>query len=125
MARAKKTNAKTTPKAKAKAKTKTKTAAKPQPRAAAKARRGFGTIDYGDGVHGLTLVGPGYAWESIGLHVAAKLSLAERLTFDCEGSMFVARSTDPSVLAVLQAALDPILDDRAEFKRLVAELGEQ
>ena len=85
--------------------------------------KGFKTIDYGDGMHGLFLVGPGYAWESIGRHVAKQLKLAG-LTFDCEGGMFAVRAPDPAALAKLQSKLEPFLADRDAFKKLVAKLGE-
>jgi hypothetical protein len=102
-------------------KTVKKPATKPAPK---KKPAGFGTIDYGDGMHGLMLVGSGYAWESIGRHVAAQLKIADRLHFDCEGSMFVVRSTDTALLARLQAKLEPYRTDRDKFKRLIAKLGE-
>jgi hypothetical protein len=109
----------------ARRRTKKSEAQKPRAKPANSApRRGFDTIDYGDGTHGLMLVGSGYAWESIGRHVAKKLRITKQLHFDCEGSMFAVRSTDPAVLAKLQAALDPILADRDVFKRMVAQLGE-
>jgi hypothetical protein len=98
-----------------------------KPAAKAKPKRPpqeFGTIDYGDGVHGLLLIGSGYAWESIAKHVAKQLNLTRKLHFDCEGSMFCVRAADPAVLAKLQAKLDPIRLDRDKFKRLVARLGE-
>jgi len=95
-----------------------------KPKTESKPKRGFSTIDYGDGVHGLMLVGPGYQWESIGRHVAKQLKLTDKLKFDCEGGMFVVRSPDPAVLAKLQAKLDPILADREVFKKMIAKLGE-
>jgi hypothetical protein len=66
----------------------------------------------------------GYAWESIGRHFAAKLKIADKLKFDCEGSMFVVRSSDPALLAKLQAVLEPYRVDRDKFKKLIAKLGE-
>jgi hypothetical protein len=86
---------------------------------------GFRTLDYGDGMHGLLLLGSGYAWESIARHVAKQLKITRAVTFDCEGSMFVARAADAAVLAKLRASLEPIRLDRAEFKRLVTKLGER
>ena len=98
--------------------------AKPRAKKPAKPPPSFGTIDYGDGMHGLMLVGSGYAWESIARHVAKQLKLTKALHFDCEGSMFVVRSKDPAVLAKLEKKLEPIRLDREKFKRLVARLGE-
>lgn len=95
-----------------------------KPAAPKKPPADFRTIDYGDGIHGLMLVGSGYAWESIGRHVAAQLKIADQLTFDCEGSMFVVRSTDPALVAKLQAKLAPYRTDRDKFKKLIAKIGE-
>jgi hypothetical protein len=94
-----------------------------KPKTSPKPPADFRTIDYGDGMHGLMLVGPGHAWTTIAEHFARKLRLTAKVKFDSEAGMFVARSTDQAVLAALRDALEPVRTDKEEFKKLRAKLG--